>query len=124
MENIYLLFLYDQNMMAGYLASTDLKDVYYSVPIHTDYIKYLKFFWKRQLYKLFFLRNGLCSGPRKFIKLMKSPTAILRMEGHIIAIYIDDLISVGHTFDKCSKNIDVCMNLLSWFYNSSYKIYP
>ena len=72
--------------MAGYLASTDLKDVYHSVPIHTDYMKNLKFFWKRQLHKLFFLRNGLCNGPRKFTKLMKSPIAILRMEGHIIAI--------------------------------------
>ena len=32
------------------LATIDLKDVYYSVTIHTDYTKYLKFFWKGQLY--------------------------------------------------------------------------
>ena len=34
----------------SYLASIDLKDAYYSVPIHTDYTKHLKFFWKGQLY--------------------------------------------------------------------------
>ena len=33
-----------------YLASIDLKDAYYSVPIHTDYTKHLKFSWKGQLY--------------------------------------------------------------------------
>ena len=29
-----------------YLASIDQEDAYYSVHIHTDYTKYLKFFWK------------------------------------------------------------------------------
>ena len=82
-----------------YLASIDLKDAYYLIFIHTDHSKYLKFFWKGQLYKFLVLPNGLCSGPRKFTKLMKPSIAILRIEGHIIVIYIDDLINVGHTFD-------------------------
>ena len=67
-----------------YLASIDLKDAYYSVPAHTDYTKYLIFFWKGQLHKVLVLPNGLCSAPRKFTKLMKPPVAILRMKGHII----------------------------------------
>ena len=54
-----------------YLASIDLKDAYYSVLVHTGYIKYLKYFWEGQLYKFLVLPNGLCSEPRKFIKLMK-----------------------------------------------------
>ena len=32
-----------------YLASLDLKGACYSVPIHTDYTKFLKFIWKNQL---------------------------------------------------------------------------
>ena len=36
------------------------------------------------------------------------------MEGHIIALYIDDLINVGHTFDECCKNIDACIKLLQY----------
>ena len=104
-----------------YLASIDLKDAYYSVPIHTDYTKYLDFFWKGQLYKFLALPNGLCSGPRKFAKLMKPPIAILKMEGHIIAIYIDDLINVGHTFDECCKNFDACINLLQYL---GFMIHP
>ena len=70
-----------------YLASTDLKDAYYSIPIHSNYAKYLKCFWKGQLYKLLVLPNGLFSVSRKFTKLMKPPIAILKRKGHIIAIY-------------------------------------
>ena len=78
-----------------YLASLDLKDAYYSVPIHPDHTKFLKFIWKNQFYKFLALPNDLCCGPRKFTKLMKPPIAILRLDGHIdIAIYIDGLINV------------------------------
>ena len=34
-----------------YLASLDLKDPYYSVPIHPDYTKFLNFIWNNQFYK-------------------------------------------------------------------------
>ena len=77
-----------------YLTSLDLKDAYYSVPIHPDHTKFLKFNWKNQLYKFLVLPNGLCCGSRKFTELMKTPIATLRLDGHIIAIYIDDLINV------------------------------
>ena len=68
-----------------YLTSLDLKDAYYSVPIHPNHIKFLKFTLKNQLYKLLVLPNGLCCGPRKFLKLIKPPIATLRLDGHIIA---------------------------------------
>ena len=58
---------------------------------------------ENQLYKFLLLSNGLCCGPRKFAKLMKPPIAL---DGcHIIAIYIDDLINNGLTFDECVKNV-------------------
>ena len=44
---------------------------------------------------------------------MKPSIAVLRMEGHIIAIYIDDFINVGYTFDEC-KNIDACITLFQY----------
>ena len=51
---------------------------------------------------------------QEIYKVHETPIAILRMEGHIIAIYIDDLINVGHTFDECCKNIDASINLLQY----------
>ena len=95
------------------MVSLDPKDVSYSVPIHPDHTKFLKFIWKNQLYKFLVLSNGLCCGPRKFAKLMKPPIAILRLYGHIISIYIDDLINVGLTFDECVENVIGSIELLN-----------
>ena len=40
-----------------WVASVDLKDAYYSVPIHEEYQKYLKFLWLYPL-KFIALPNG------------------------------------------------------------------
>ena len=95
------------------LASLDLKDAYYSLAIHPDHTKFLKFIWKNQLYKFLVLPNGLRCGPRKFTKLMKPPIATLKLDGHTIAIYIDDLINVGLTFDECVENVIASIKLLN-----------
>ena len=36
---------------------------------------------------------------------MKPPGATLRLDDHIIAIYIDDLINVELKFDECVENV-------------------
>ena len=95
-----------------YLTSLDLQNAYYSVPIHPDYTRFLKFIWKNQLYKFLVLPNSLCCGPRKFTKLTKTPIAIIILDGHIIAIYIDDLINVGLIFDQCVENVIASIKLL------------
>ena len=56
----------------------------------------------------------VCVVGQEIYKVNETAIAILRMEGHITAIYIDDLINVGHTFDECCKNIDACINLLQY----------
>ena len=87
------------------MASQDLKDACYTIPIHPDHTKFLKFIWKNQLYKFLVIPNDLCCGPRKFTKLMKPPIATLRLDVHIISIYIDDLINVGLTLDEYVENV-------------------
>ena len=55
------------NMMKpnSYMASVDLKDAYYSVPIaYCDQQKYLKFEWMVQFYKFTRFPNGLAFCPR------------------------------------------------------------
>ena len=49
-----------------YMASIDIKDAYYSVPIAKTDQKYLKFEWQRILYKFTCFPNGLALCPRKF----------------------------------------------------------
>ena len=94
-----------------YLASTDPKDAYYSIPIFPNHEKYLKFVWKRQLYQFLFLSIGLCSGPRKCTKLAKPPVTVLGRECHVIATYIDGLINVGYAYDEYRNSFSASVNL-------------
>ena len=54
-----------------FLASIDLKDVYYSVSIHKSCRKYLNFLWNSRLYQFTCLAQVLSCAPRVFTKLMK-----------------------------------------------------
>ena len=63
--------------------------------------KYLKFYAGKFFLKFLVLPNGLPSGPRKFTKLTKPPIAYLRTEGVVVAIYIDDIIVIGDTYEEC-----------------------
>ena len=44
---------------------------------------------------------------------MKPLIATLRLHGHIIAIYIDDLINVGLTFDECVEKVILSVKILN-----------
>jgi len=88
-----------------YMASVDLKDAYYTVPIHKDHQKFLKFKFKGCLYKYTCLPNGLSSAPRIFTKLLKPVYSTLRNQGHTSMGYIDDSYLPGDTKDECRLNI-------------------
>lgn len=96
-----------------WMASLDLKDAYYSVGIHPDFQKYLKFAYKSKLYKYTAYPNGLSSCPRNFTKLMKPVLCVLRTKGHIIIIFIDDLLLIATSFDKCCETVIETIQLLS-----------
>ena len=83
------------------ILEIDLKDACYSVEILEEHRKDLKFFARSKLLKFIVLPNGLSSGPRKFKKLTKPPIAALRLEGIIIAFYVDDFIILGETYEEC-----------------------
>lgn len=88
-----------------FLASLDLKDAYYSVPVVRGHQKYLRFLWRGQLYQFPCLPNQLSCCPRKFTKLMKLPMTALHRLGHISSNYIDDLILQGRTYTDCVHNV-------------------
>ena len=61
-----------------WMASLDLKDAYYSVRIHPEFQKFLKFFYHGTLYKYSVFPNGLCICPKNFAKMMKPPFTTTR----------------------------------------------
>ena len=49
-----------------YMASIDLTDTYYTVPVVQEHRKYLQFMWGGKLFQYACLPNGLSSAPRYF----------------------------------------------------------
>ena len=88
-----------------FMASIDLKDAYYSVPIATADQKYLKFLWRGKLYKYVCFPNGLAFCLRKFTKLLKPVYSHLRQLGYLAASHIDDSYLQGDDYDDCEKNV-------------------
>ena len=94
-----------------YLASVDLRHAYYSVPIHPDYRKFLKFQWQGKLYAYTCMPNGLSNCPRYFTKLLKPIYANLRGKGHLSVAFIDDSCLIGSSYEECKQNVDDTVRL-------------
>ena len=60
-----------------FMASLDLKDTYYSVPVAMEDRPFLRFRWEDTLYQFSCLPMGLTSAPRIFTKIMKPVLASL-----------------------------------------------
>ena len=88
-----------------FMASTDLKDAYYVVPIAEEHRKYLRFYWQGFLYQYTSMPNGLSSAPRCFTKLLKPVYSTLRQHGHLNVGYIDDSYLQGSDTTECLLNI-------------------
>ena len=95
----------------GYMAIVDLRHAYYSVPIHPNYRKFLKFKWRGQLYAYTCFANGLANCPRYFTKLLKPVYTCLRAQGFLSASFIDDCYLQGQTISKCQENINATVKL-------------
>ena len=94
-----------------YMASIDLTDAYYTVPVAVEHRKYLRFFWRNRLFQYTCLPNGLASAPRYFTKLLKPVYSTLRSQGYLNVGYIDDSYLQGDSKTECSINILTTQNL-------------
>ena len=104
-----------------FMASIDLKDAYYSVPIATADQKYLKFQWRGKLYKYVCFPNGLAFCPRKFTKLLKPVYSHLRQLRHLSASHIDDSYLQGDDYDDGERNVWVPVKL---FDSLGFTVHP
>lgn len=95
-----------------FTASVDLKDAYYSVPIHRDHHKYLKIEWQGQLYQFTCLPNSLACVPRLFTKLLKPAYSTLRKQGFQSVGYIDDSCATTKLFDSLGRYVNPDKSIL------------
>jgi hypothetical protein len=88
-----------------HMASIDLKNAYYSIPIDIEHRKYLRFIWQGNLYQFCVLPNGLACAPFAFTKITKPIMSHLRNSGHVSIIYIDDTLLIGDDETSCKANL-------------------
>ena len=110
MENINSLI--DLLRPNDFIATIDLKDAYFTVPIHVDHSKFLRFYWDGLLYEFIVLPFGLVSAPRVFTKLMKPIIAYLRGKSMRLIIFLDDIAVLGNSFADCSQNVLTVIQVL------------
>ena len=96
----------------AFLASIDIKDAFYSVPICDSHKKYLKFSWAGIPYQFEAMPNGYKDAMRVFTKLMKPVFSHLREQGYVSVIYVDDSLLYGNTFDECLENVKITLECL------------
>lgn len=95
-----------------FMATMDLKDAYFLVPVQERFRKYLRFTFQNKLYEFNCLPFGLSIAPRIFTKIMKPVVGVLRSKGFMSNIYLDDFLLIGYTFEKCYNNIIETRNFL------------
>ena len=88
-----------------YLASLDIKDAFYTVPIYEQHKKYLKFLNTGIAYQFEVMPNRYLDAVRVFTKILKPPFSCLGEQGHLSVIYVDDSLLAGDTYKDCLDNI-------------------
>ena len=95
-----------------YFGSAELKDASYMIPVHENYQKYLKLFWKEKYYQYIVLTNGFSSALRVFTNLLTPAFKYLRSKEHFSVKCIDDSLFLGETFEICFKIIRATVPVL------------
>ena len=104
-----------------YMASIDLKNTYYSVPIAETDQKYLKFGCQGNLFKFTCFPNGLALCPRKFTKLLKPAYCYLKQKENLSSGYIDYSYLQGDEYQDCLANV---VHTIKLFDSQGFIIHP
>ena len=95
-----------------WLASLDLKDAYFHVPILHKHRRYLQFAYQSKIYQFKVFPFGMLSSPRVSRKVLNPLVGYLHQEGVRIYPYLDDCLLVARSRDILLKSIQKCLWIL------------
>lgn len=95
-----------------FMATLDIEDAYYLIPVHQSSRKLLRFHFMNKLYQFKCLVFGLCTSPHVFTKVLKPVMKTLRARGFSSVIYLDDIMCIEQNFNKCQINISETIKFL------------
>ena len=91
------------------MTKIDLKDAYFSVPIHPQSQKFL---WQNKAFQFCSLPFGLNIAPSLFTRLMKPVAGFLRKRGVRLLLYLNDMLIIGSTPSEVNDFTLMAVNLL------------
>ena len=95
-----------------FMTKIDLKDAYFSVAIHPQSQKFLRFLWQNKAFQFCCLPFGLNIAPSLFTRLMKPVAGFLRKRGVRLILYLDDMLIIGSTPREVNDFTQMAVNLL------------
>ena len=109
------------SLQAGeWVASIDLTDAYFHVPIHQKFQKYLRFHVQGQAYQFRALPFGIATAPLEFTRVVKEVNFMALSQGVRIHQYLDDWLVRSKDPESCARDVQKLVNLvekLGWIVN-------
>lgn len=96
-----------------WLASVDLKDAYFHVPIAGEHRKYLRFHINGKSYQYRVTPFGLSLAPRLFTKILLVLIKWLRLRGIRLHAYLDDILILGDSPQEVQDALMITINVLT-----------
>ena len=103
-----------------WVASIDLTDAYFHVPIHPKFQKYLRFHVQGQAYQFRALPFGIVTAPLEFTRVVKEVKFIALSQGVRIHQYLDDWLVRAKDQVTCARDVQKLITLvgkLDWIVN-------
>ena len=104
-----------------YIASIDLKDAFYPIPIHPEHHKYLKFVVLSKIYQYTCMSIDYGPAMHIFTKASKVPFSHLRSTRFVSVVFVDDSYLQGNNYEAFLRNIENTIELLQ---NLEFTIHP
>ena len=103
MEGIHNLK--DLQQPRDWLAKVDLKDAFFTIPIHNHHRKYLRFNFQERNYQFICLPFRLSSAPWVFTKTLKPVLALLQQKGVRLIAYMDGILVLVESKEMISDHL-------------------
>ena len=94
-----------------FMASLDLRDAYFAIPVAEEFRHYLRFIWQGEVFQFVCVPFGLTSAPRIFTKITKPILAYLRARGTRMTMYLDDTLIMASSREECVTQVHSTLRL-------------